>query len=128
MSFNLGLALMWECFDPDQKNRVPKDIFTHIMRAYSRLTNNTLKENENPVEKLHLYISGGGGYLHINDCKIPRSGLTSDTDLNNLDDIDRGRIELMSNISDVKEVGMHNKNVIECMDHQIRVIDKMSRP
>jgi hypothetical protein len=60
----LGTALLWACFDQEASPYVPAWIRDHVVQSYQQLGEH-VPEGENPVEKLHLVISGNDDMVDI---------------------------------------------------------------
>ena len=50
----LGPVLLWACFEPTVRNRVPENVRNRIEEAYASIR--TLEEDVNPVQKLSLNV------------------------------------------------------------------------
>ena len=70
-----GKAILWACFDPSQKDHVPKLIRERVISQYESIR--LLDPNTNPIQKVSLVIAGHEGQLFIdelNDPDEPASG------------------------------------------------------
>ena len=78
----LGKALLWAIFDDNANKWVSETVKNRIKTAYSNLNNN-LEEGSNPVERVRVIVSGGGGQLFISDFAAADGVNNNNTQANN---------------------------------------------
>jgi hypothetical protein len=61
----LARSLLWACFDDEVKQLLPPSLTTRILTAYQRIRQ--LPEDENPVKKVLLVITGNEDELQIDE-------------------------------------------------------------
>jgi hypothetical protein len=61
----LARSLLWACFDEEVKHLLPPSLTTHTLSAYQRIIQ--LPEEENPVKKVLLVITGNKDELQIEE-------------------------------------------------------------
>ena len=54
----LGRALLWSVYDTSRSKVVPEFMKKKIKAAYDKVTNKNLKDGENPVAKVPMYVGG----------------------------------------------------------------------
>ena len=64
VSVVLGTALMWYVFAPEGQNDVPQNIRDRVKNAYVTV-NNQLEEDDNPIAKIPLVITGNEGEVYM---------------------------------------------------------------
>ena len=71
-----GKAILWACFDPSQKDHVPKLIRERVISQYESIR--LLDPNTNPIQKVSLVIAGHEGQLFIVELNNPDEPASGD--------------------------------------------------